>query len=308
MDYKQSTTAMFPVRLINSASGTPSAGITTGSVTATAKKADGTVVTLTVTGNWTEETNGAFNNSGTYYLTIPGSALDQLGLFSYAVAVSGCDPFIGDANIIAYNTNDLSTSIAGVQTTANNIYSRLGAPAGASVSADIASNLTAINSNNTAIAAVSTKLGTPAGASVSADIAQVESQVATVNTDMTTVTADVVAMNTKLGTPVGASIAVDIATVSGHAASADLKLGTPAGASVSADIASIKSDTASLAPDVTQIRRVTEGRWKVDINANTLTVYGPDGVTVLQQWNLKDFRGNPTSSNPFERVPTITIP
>lgn len=55
-------------------------------------------------------------------------------------------------------------------------------------------------------------------------------------------------------------------------------------------------------------RRILEGRWKIDPVANTLTAYAQDGTTPLQVWNLKDASGAATSANPFERVPTLTIP
>lgn len=139
----------------------------------------------------------------------------------------------------------------------------------------------------TAVAAVSTKLGTPAGASVSADIAAVKAvddaiklktdlipAVPASQGDVTTVGTSVTAVSTKLGTPAGASVSADIATklaTSGYTApdnasitaikaktdlipavpasqtdvttvgtavaAVSTKLGTPAGASIAADIA-----------------------------------------------------------------------
>lgn len=63
-----------------------------------------------------------------------------------------------------------------------------------------------------------------------------------------------------------------------------------------------------IAVNVLQIRRVNEGKLIIDPVANTLTVYGNDGVTVQQSWALKDSGGNPTHTNPFQRFPTVTIP
>lgn len=65
------------------------------------------------------------------------------------------------------------------------IYSRLGAPTGASIAADVAT--------------VQTRLGSPVGASLSADLAAVK--------------ADTASAVTKLGTPVGASLSADVAAV-----------------------------------------------------------------------------------------------
>lgn len=121
LEFKQSTTALFPVRLISSSSGNPSAGIVSSAVTGTAKKADGTVVTLTITGNWTEETNGAFNQSGTYYLSIPGSVLDQVGMFSYAIAVSGCDTYVGIVKVIGAENGDIAASLSSSSQTIQDI-------------------------------------------------------------------------------------------------------------------------------------------------------------------------------------------
>jgi hypothetical protein len=60
--------------------------------------------------------------------------------------------------------------------------------------------------------------------------------------------------------------------------------------------------------DILQIRRITEGRWKVNTSTNKLELYGPDGVTKLQQLNLTDRNGSPTSTQIFERVPDGTYP
>ena len=84
-----------------------------------------------------------------------------------------------------------------VETARTDVLTRLGTPAGASVSADIA--------------AIQTKLGTPAGASVSADIAAVQTKLGT--PAGASVSADIAAVQTKLGTPAGASVSADIASV-----------------------------------------------------------------------------------------------
>jgi hypothetical protein len=61
---------------------------------------------------------------------------------------------------------------------------------------------------------------------------------------------------------------------------------------------------------VARLHAVSEGRWKIftdGVNKDTLILYGPDGVTAIQQWDLKDALGSPTSGSIFERVPRIGV-
>lgn len=80
----------------------------------------------------------------------------------------------------------------------------------------------------TAVSSLSAKIGTPAGASVSADIAAIETNAVAIKgktdnlpaapaavSDVTTVGTAVAALSTKIGTPTGASIAFDIGTKAG---------------------------------------------------------------------------------------------
>lgn len=117
----------------------------------------------------------------------------------------------------ATNMADLTLEMQLVDNTAGDVYSRLGAPSGASMSADIA----AVKSDSSAIlvdtANMQPKLGTPAGADMSADIATTIGIVGTILID----TAD---MQPKLGTPV---------------------------ADISADVAAVKVDTAAILIDTT---------------------------------------------------------
>jgi hypothetical protein len=110
-----------------------------------------------------------------------------------------------DGDLTKVNSLDGHT----VQTGDN--YTRLGAPAGASVSADIASVKSDSGSILTDTADMQPKLGTPAGADMSTDIANVKVDTAAILTD----TAD---MQPKLGTPAGADISTDIANVKAETA------------------------------------------------------------------------------------------
>lgn len=61
------------------------------------------------------------------------------------------------------------------------------------------------------------------------------------------------------------------------------------------------ANAALLEGDVAELLKHTKNRWK--IAANQLTVYDDDGTTPLQVFNLKDASGNPTMTEPYERVP-----
>jgi len=116
----------------------------------------------------------------------------------------------------ATNMAELRLEIQLDANTAEDVYARVGAPAGASVSADVASV-------TTDVANVYSRIGAPAGASVSADVASVSTDVANVST--------------LIGTPAGASVSADVASVSTDVANVSTLIGTPAGASIAADIA-----------------------------------------------------------------------
>lgn len=121
--------------------------------------------------------------------------------------------------------------------TIGTINTKVGTPAGASVSVDIAAVKTDTGTINT-------KVGTPAGASVSADIASVKTD------------------TTKIGNPAGASVSADIAAVKSDTGTTVTRIGVPTGASIAADIAAIDLDIGAIDADLTTI------------NNNVLTVGG----------------------------------
>lgn len=163
-----------------------------------------------------------------------------------------------------------------IQSDTDDIQSTLGTPAGASVSADIATMDANVDAILVDTADMQPKLGTPAGASISADIATMDANVdallvdvgdgtdaesaagvaGSLHSKLRAVLADTADMQPKLGTPAGASISADIATVDANidailVDTADMqpKLGTPAGASISADIATIDANVDALLVD-----------------------------------------------------------
>lgn len=220
--------------------------------------------------------------------------LDTLGICDLTVDIPGCIVAPIRLNVIAMNKADsvragltalpntspgagagIATfnNVDAVGTAVTTVNTKLGTPAGASVSADIAS--------------ISSKLGAPAGASVSADIASVSSSVSAVSSSVATV-------NTKLGTPAGASVSADIASVNS-------KLGTPVGASISADISTLLASNASLLVVVNHLQKAAFNRWKIE--GTQLTIFDDDGTSPLQVFDLKDDLGNASNSKIFERVP-----
>jgi hypothetical protein len=203
LEYKASTIARVPVALTVTATGLPHAGVLAAAVTVTVVKSNGVIVTYTPSGGqWTEFTWDAYSGSGYYNLSIPVGDTDVVGILNYCVSVAGDDLYFGVVNIVANLEADT--------------YTRIGAPV-TSVSADIA--------------AVQTKLGTPAGASVSADVATVSAKTINLPPDpadasdvASAITAavtsikgvsakDLTQVDTKLGTPAGASVSADIAAV-----------------------------------------------------------------------------------------------
>lgn len=51
------------------------------------------------------------------------------------------------------------------------------------------------------------------------------------------------------------------------------------------------------------MKKISEGRWKIDTTTNQLVFYDSDNVTPLVTFNLLDENGVSTSVNPTERVP-----
>ena len=95
------------------------------------------------------------------------------------------------------------------------------------------------------------RLGAPAGASVSADIAAVKSDTGSILTDAAAIKAQTDKLAFTVANQVDANV-LDWKSVAAPAMTGDAyaRLGAPAGASVSADIAAVKSDTGTILTDV----------------------------------------------------------
>jgi hypothetical protein len=255
IEYKQSVTAKAPVRIVDS-SGNPVAGVAFGSVTATAMKSDGTTTAITVTSlDWAEITTGAFTSQGFYTMSIAGSVLNTTGLLTYAVASGSNKTYVGAIKVVANEEVDT--------------YGRVGAPAGASISADIAS----VKSDSSGLR---TDYTTGKAAYLDASIVSRASQ-----TSVNSIAVDTSGLRTDYTT--------------GKAAFLDAAISSRAQA----------SDLTSIATDVATLLKHAEGRWKIHLtglDANRLVIYDTDDTTPIIKFDLKDPSGAPTYVYPFERV------
>lgn len=183
--------------------------------------ADGVAVTGSVVGDFKASKNGgapaALNGSATlthrhtgyYSLSLTTSDTDTVGSLEitcddtvnacpikeiqvleeaiydaiYAASANAFTGAAGSTKVSGVVLTDTVTTYTGNTPQTGDAFARLGAPAGASVSADVA----AVKSQTAAIEVdtqdIQTKIGTPAGASVSVDIAAVKSQTAAIETD-----------------------------------------------------------------------------------------------------------------------------
>lgn len=129
IEIKKDANTPVPFRLLDSATGAPVNGKTNADMTITFYMSDRSEVTFAPGAATIDEVVvGAFASSGTY-LVYTGTGLNIAGPCEYAVAVTGCRLYVGAIKIVANEEVDT--------------FSRIGAPVGASVSADIAS-ITAI--------------------------------------------------------------------------------------------------------------------------------------------------------------------
>jgi hypothetical protein len=72
---------------------------------------------------------------------------------------------------------------------------------------------------------------------------------------------------------------------------------------ITGDISDITPTINAIKAKTDDIHQVETGRWKIDTATKKMIFYDTDGTTPLKEYDLKDENGNPTSSNPYERVP-----
>ena len=136
MEIKQGTIFRVPVKLVDS-NGDPVTGTAFSNVTCYLQKQAGASAQKTVVeADWLQL--DATNFPGHYDLVLSAANTDTVGFLKYSIAVSGADRFVGVVEIVANVEADT--------------FARLGAPVGASTSADIAAA--------TAIALISRKVAT----------------------------------------------------------------------------------------------------------------------------------------------------
>lgn len=227
----------------------------------------------------TTELQISYDYGGSYTTATGTFAHGGDGSYRYRFADSEVQTSVGEKNIwLRYKTSSFRTMVLEVplRYDTDRINTKLGTPAGVSVSADIA----AVKAETAVITTINTKLGTPVLATVSADIASVKSDTAGIS-----------------------AIGTDIGTIETAISDLDTKIGTPA-STVSDDIADVKSDTSLLPaamPKIDTLHRVGVGRWK--IQGTQLLIYEEDEESVLIAFNLLDSEGEPTNSSIYERVP-----
>lgn len=199
--------------------------------------AAGTAISLATMTRGTWATGGfvekdATNMPGVYEFGVPNAAI-AAGSETCVLMLKGAANMAPVVLELQLTTFDIQAAIAAT----GDSYTRLGAPAGASISADIAE----VEGETDAIIAT---LGSPAGASLSADVAAVKVD-----------TAAVKVQTDKLAFTVTNQVDANVldwksATAPAMTGDAYARLGAPAGASTAADIAAIKSDTGTILTDV----------------------------------------------------------
>ena len=124
LEFTKNITQRLPV-VLKDTSGNPKNAVAFGSVTMSIIKGDGTQLDISVaSASWITPTGTAYASQGYYNVLMDSSSLSVTGTFQYCVLVSGAVPYFG---VIKVTDGDTGAT-----------YNRLGTPAGASVSADIA--------------------------------------------------------------------------------------------------------------------------------------------------------------------------
>ena len=135
MDILQSTEVLVPVRLLNATTGVGITGKTYADVTIYLEKYGGASTVKALAGASEFVEVDATNMPGKYNLKLTAANTDTLRFLTYSVACALADTYIG---ILWVRAVDESS-----------IYTRLGAPAGASLAADVAAVNTTVSGQTT---------------------------------------------------------------------------------------------------------------------------------------------------------------
>ncbi len=138
----------------------------------------------------------------------------------------------------------------------------------------IDTNIDTINSNLTVVDGVvdgiDGKIGTPAGASLSADVAAIKTVVDTINGNTDTVESS-------------------LTTIDANVTSIDGKIGTPTGSSVSSDIAAMQADIDALSTAVSGISNSTKNTW---VTSEEVIIPASGSISRRIFMNVFDSAGN----------------
>jgi len=124
------------------------------------------------------------------------------------------------------------------------------------------------------------------------DVTSIQTDVTAVQTDVTSIQTDVTAVQTDV-----TSIQTDVTAVQTDVTAVQTDV-----TAVQTDVTAVQSSVVGLQTDITFLRQVESGRWEITSD-NQMIIYDSDGTTPLLTFSLLDADGEPTTQNPFERVP-----
>lgn len=208
---------------------------------------------------------------------LPNAAASAIGGLPVAVDTSG------RVDVLKIN---------GTSQTAGDIFARIGAPAGASVSADIAAvksdTGTILTDVNTGAGAIYTRIGAPAGASIAADVAAVAAK-----------TTNLPASPAAVGSAMTLTAAYDLAKTASQAGDAMTLTSGERNSTADAFLnRDMSTGTDSGSPTVRTVRQALRFlRNKFAIVAGTMTVYKEDDTTASWTSTLVATAGDPISSS-----------
>jgi hypothetical protein len=236
------TDQSFYFKLVDSAAGTPETGLTIANIDATYVRTRAAAVKndLTALGsvNAAHADNQAIevdatNAPGLYRVDFPDAAFasgaDKVIL---SITCAGCDPAMKEIELVA--------------NTAEDVFARLGAPAGASHAADIATRASQASVDDLPTNA---ELATALAAADDAVLAQIALVKASTDNlpsdpaDQSLIIAATDAVMARLGTPAGASLSADIATRASQSSVDNLTSGILFGAAVTGTLSTTQATT-----------------------------------------------------------------
>jgi len=127
---------------------------------------------------------------------------------------------------------------------------------------------------------------------IQGDISNVQSDVTSIQTDVTSIQTDVTSIQTDV-----TSIQTDVTSIQTDVTAVQTDV-----TAVQTDVTAVQSSVVGLQTDITFLRQVESGRWEITSD-NQMIIYDSDGTTPLLTFSLLDADGEPTTQNPFERVP-----